>query len=255
MEGPLRKLKRAKHHFDDMRYRIGSCLEEDPFELRIGQAGLPARKTIYVHSKKGIPLILGDAINNLRSALDHICFAIWERVESVESLEKKKNGRGVAFPFCDTGEQLKERLDQTQMTAAPPAVVHEITALRPYRGGNKYLYEIQSLNNTDKHRTILLVGMGIRIRGSELKRLLAPLPVPENLTDEMLVETFGPFGFDIGANDASASFDIKADFQPNFTIGFGQGEVLENEAIESALSGMIQATDEAIRRLARAFFS
>src|SRR5690348_16101577 len=76
----LAKIKRAKHHIDDLNQRISIFMAEKPYRLMIRHDFDAGHQTVFTEEKASIPedfpLIIGDAIHNLRSALDLLMFSM-----------------------------------------------------------------------------------------------------------------------------------------------------------------------------------
>ncbi len=249
VSGPLKKIKRAQQHINDLNREVTEFLSRKPFQLRVSEKRDPHRRIIYIKAKEPIPeiitMILGDAVHNLRSAIDQLA---WGIVGS-----KAKKPRQVGFPFVETAEALSSAIATRQMNVAPEKVIEEIHLLQPYPSGNKYLHAVKSLDETDKHRNILIVATGLEISAQRLQEMIEPhkLPVPMNV----IISVVGDWSIDLTDTPPAATFDKEADFQPAFTIGFGQGEALESFPLIMALANMADATEAAVRRIAKAAFS
>ena len=243
------KIERAKQHIDDLNRAVTEYLTQRPFELRIRQTCNPNRRTVYTEVKVTIPegfsLVLGDAVHNLRSAIDQLC---WGMVGN-----RAKNPRGVGFPFADREDALRDAIAKKQMDIAPKTVIDEFYKLQPYPDGNKFLHAVNSLDVTDKHRNILLVYQGVKLTGAQMRELIYPRE--PNFSDNSLLSTVGDWEVQLDGTEPIEVFDRKADYQPTFTIGFGQEEALESLPLDFALENMVTATDKAVRGLARAFFN
>jgi hypothetical protein len=249
LSGPLKKIERAKKHVNDLNRQITEYLAAEPLRLRIRQRDNPPSRLIYIDAKPAIPndfpLIVGDAVHNLRSAIDHIC---WGMVG-----DKAKNPRSVGFPFVELEERLSSAIATRQMNVAPKNVVDEIHALQPYPSGNKYFHAVKALDERDKHHVLLIVGYGVELRLAEFSSLVGPERLIGFEIDEThRISSVGDFVMPL--DPPVEIFDREADFQPTFTIGFGDGEALVGLPLVSSLKAMTEATEDAVRRLAAAFF-
>lgn len=246
--GPLSKVDRAKKHVNDLNWVIADYLAASPFKLRIRESINPDKRLVYVEAHPTIPenlaLILGDAVHNLRTALDHLCFGMVG--------DKAKNPRGVGFPFVDRQESLSGAITTRQMHLAPENVLNELHALQPYPSGNKYLHAVKALDERDKHHFIVTVGTCLEFTVAELESLIGPGKVG-HLPPMAKVSTVGDFLVHLEEGSVTDPSDKEADFQPPFTIGFGEGEPLVSQPVIPALKEMTSATEDAIFRLARAF--
>ena len=98
--------------------------------------------------------IIGDAVHNLRSALDILACDL-----------AKLNGQsddGVYFPFAKSESELDRQIAGRRFDRAGPAAVAELKALRPYKGGNTLLRGVHDLDIQDKHQFIIPVDGSVR---------------------------------------------------------------------------------------------
>jgi hypothetical protein len=76
------KLKRAKKHIGDLEGAIRSFHGSGPYSIPHKDNLKTGERTYYIHFKREIPddfsLMIGDAIQNLRSALDHLATRLVE---------------------------------------------------------------------------------------------------------------------------------------------------------------------------------
>ena len=97
-----------------------------------------------------ILLIVGDAIHNLRSALD---FAI----SDIEFLTTGVRDPHTSFPIRDTKDQLVAAVCGGLKKKIPKAVTdHIVNVVQPYRGGNgSSIWSLHALDIEDKHRLLI----------------------------------------------------------------------------------------------------
>jgi len=103
------------------------------------------------------PLIIGDAVHNLRSALDHSAHLL------------VTVGRGspgpfphVCFPIFENGSKYKAGL-LGRVRGMRQDAIDAIDATEPYGGGNgETLYHLHCLNNIDKHRLLVTVWSNLQ---------------------------------------------------------------------------------------------
>jgi hypothetical protein len=107
------KLNRAKRHVDDLEDEIRAYWKTGPISTRgtgvtETEGGGTGARTFTVENVKPlpdtIPVLVGDAVHNLRSALDHFAYAavaqptrhtyfpIWSRDDSIRPLPKGRCG-------------------------------------------------------------------------------------------------------------------------------------------------------------------
>lgn len=249
LNGPLLKVERAKHHVLDLDRQVTDYLTTKPFQLRIRQSENPPQRLVYVEAKEPIPahfaLIIGDAVHNLRSALDHLCFGMVG--------DKAKNPSGVGFPFAKGGSQsLAGAITTRQMHLAPKEVIDEIHNLQPYEGGKLYLNAVKVLDERDKHHFIVTVGTALQFTVAQLEDLVGDRI--GHLPGHVEVSTVGDFVMPLDGSKPFEIFDKEANFQPPLTIGFAHGEALSGMPVIPSLNNMVKVTQDAIRELGAAFF-
>ena len=102
------------------------------------------------------PLIVGDALQNLRSSLDYL---VWELVLIANNQPSDKN----QFPICKSPEAFEEELRRHRLDGVSPEAITEIERLQPYHDGQRWevnvLYVLNHFCNVNKHRRILLTEL------------------------------------------------------------------------------------------------
>jgi hypothetical protein len=150
MRGPRGKIERAKKHFAELEAANKRFTERNPYELVPEVEGEYLIQRLVIHEETPIelPLIAGDAIHNMRSALDLTFCQLVEAngipaapsdVFPIHATRKKyeSGGRG----------QVKARVSKDALDI--------IDTLKPYKGGNNALWALHKLDIVDKHRAIL----------------------------------------------------------------------------------------------------
>jgi hypothetical protein len=152
-EQSLAKYDWAKKHIDD----LDSFLLD--FERNTDRHGILAIKhneeaetiTYYVERVPVIPpefaLRAGDILHSLRGALDYtFCGLIGDDV--IKTLKGKAK-----FPICHTAANYRETI--TKVPGLSQMAVEAFDRVRPYKGGDEFLWTLHTLNNIDKHRLLL----------------------------------------------------------------------------------------------------
>lgn len=159
--GPQLKLDRARHHIEGLRHKLSEYKEAMPYELRIADGQWVLQQK--VDFPNDIPLTIGDAVHNLRAALD---LAACDAVRA-----KQKSHAGVKFPFAESAGKLEDYL-RREIKRAGPKVCDLIRSLRPFKGGNLRLRGLHDLDIMDKHQLIIpcfglaeLKDLSMSIRG------------------------------------------------------------------------------------------
>jgi hypothetical protein len=161
------KLDRAEHHLKDLDAEIARYVDSKPYDVvRVPKCRKHADCWRYVLRIRPIDpvcaLILGDAVHNMRSALDHLAVAL--------------SGHGDAsFPIVaddidhpTTQRELNARARFNRSVQGMPAkAVAAIRDYQPFHEPTKITRRTQGLavigyiDNADKHRTLALVSPGL----------------------------------------------------------------------------------------------
>ena len=173
---PQLKLDRAVHHINDLKARADAFLAEKPFKLMRHYRPQTGETALWSKAEKPIPpgisLVIGDAIHNLRAALD---LALYPMAKD----RADKPGR-IMFPIAkdDTSKALTDAMKEGRVKFAGKKVVEEIERLQPNPTGNPMLWGIDALDKSDKHRLPILIGS-------------APAFTPESGSDKALAFVLG----------------------------------------------------------------
>lgn len=109
-------------------------------------------------------LTIGDALHNLRSALDYAWAAAIRAIASSELDNFSK------FPIYESADKLKSALDGRKIgTISPTLYDLIISKIRPYDGGDDSLWCIHRLNILDKHRLLIPIIEYASIGGIEVE--------------------------------------------------------------------------------------
>jgi hypothetical protein len=156
LRGAYLKIERAKKHISDLDAQRVAFLGTDPYH-GIPKFNAEENCTEYILPSlpaipDDIPLMLGDAVHNLRSALDYVAC---ELVRSV-NIEPDR----AYFPISESRKKYKAN-SGGQTYGMPTEAKNDIDRIRPYLGGNNGFWLIHKLDIIDKHRLLVTVGMRI----------------------------------------------------------------------------------------------
>lgn len=248
---PILKLERAKHHINELSGQINSYLSDNPFEFVIRDDPKANQRTYFVKTKKPIPnsfpLLIGDAVHNLRTALDILIFNM--------AGEKTPKPDAVQFPFCKDAVSLERTIEKRQIKFAGENVVNAIHALKPYPGGDELLCGLHSLDISDKHRLVITAVQIVEFSATELKKLGLPFDGGGSIRftnqNGVLITSGLPR---IGGRRMMAS-TYKASIQPVFQICFGNGFAFSHRPINTELHAMTMRVQETIDLLANEYIT
>jgi hypothetical protein len=254
---PYLKLERACHHINDLDGQLKAFLAEKPFKIIIHYRRKTGERAFGIKTEKPIPphfsVIIGDAVHNLRSALDLTLYPM-----ACDTADKPDR---IQFPFAkdDTPKALKTAIDNGRVKFAGKKVLEAMRILNPSPTGNPVMWGIYALDNRDKHRLLILsraVAAFTAGTGNEeaFKRFLRR-DIPDGTTivlagsdDEDLIKFQGRFVTrDLPDNEK------EAEPQPAFEITFGDGQPFAHRFVIEALVEGVHEVRSAVDALVAAF--
>lgn len=169
MNSWLTKLDRAEHHIVELRSEVDFFLAPDSvaveYELQDGGRRLVARLRVSQPVPDHWAAIIGDAVHNVRSALDHLAFHLARSGKGSDLTEAE--ARGVQFPITKTAGEFQAQIGQKLFSVTQPAV-GAIETLQPFWSVDQTtglssaerlaaidghsLAVLNRLSNLDKHR-------------------------------------------------------------------------------------------------------
>ncbi len=161
LAGPLVKVARAKMHIDALEAELQSFFATKPYV--IGTKRDPdTRQLIYYMVNVGetsdsVAAIAGDALQCLRSALDHLAYQL-----VLAGTGQAGPFFHVYFPIANSFAKYEAK-KSGRLKGASDAAIAAIDAVKPYKGGNDSLWLLHTLNNIDKHRLLITVGSAARM--------------------------------------------------------------------------------------------
>jgi hypothetical protein len=160
------KVERAKQHIDDINNAITEFLASDFYTVSVDRHPKQLSNHLCIDIKptpfpfRGATLVIGDALHNLRSALDILYDGFvngptdWTR-----------------FPILDTREKLVNAIDSAlekkQITSAVYDLILE--GVKPYAAGNHSLWGLHDMNIRDKHQLLIPLLKLFRFDGIRLE--------------------------------------------------------------------------------------
>jgi hypothetical protein len=166
------KLRRADQHISDLNSLISAYFNQRPFKVvkrfnaDTGNLSLSIKCEIPIPDQ--IPIILGDAIHNLRAVLDHAYFSIITRNTS-----RRDN---IQFPIYRPDNK-KDVLGRRLVKLAGEKVCEAIEYCQPEPGGRYLIYELDAIDVEDKHRAILIAARSGYIPAALLSVVLPEIGV------------------------------------------------------------------------------
>jgi hypothetical protein len=219
------KVDRAKRHISELNSEITAFLDRDPYRVIIekgpnsGQCSwtIQVREEVPIH----FPLIIGDAVHNLRTALDLLaCDLVRLNGQTTEN---------VYFPFCLKRDDFEGAIKRRHIDRASPDVVDIIRTLQPYKGGLDMLRAVHDLDITDKHQLLIPIFHCVIIPYSSFSSFfpndqpfLTLLSTQSNRVKDGTVLQIGPITDEI---------KVGQNLKLTFEIAFGDGQPREGQPI------------------------
>jgi hypothetical protein len=156
------KINRAEKHIRDLDAAIASFIELPPYTIGTKPHFVEEIKhtTLYVASVQSIPidipLLIGDAIHNLRSALEHL---MWQLIEAAGGTPDENTSFPIAWGT--EGRQIYlSRMGNREIQKISSVAQNIMEKVQPYYSGDDTLRKIQELNIWDKHRLPVVTAIG-----------------------------------------------------------------------------------------------
>jgi hypothetical protein len=240
-EGSRLKVERAYKHIADIDSMIEVFIGSDFYDLTVDKNNDTGENLLRCNIKsrmeeEKIALIIGDALHNLRSALDLLYY---ETVGLCNGVATK----WTRFPFADTRDQLVGRLnpalEKKQITRNVYNLILNI--VKPYEGGNIALWELDDWNITDKHQLLIPVLKLMMLRDVRFEdEQHRPLP---GLRSEFFMSDPGIALID-GANGLNIT--VKNKGRAAADILLAKGLLLKIQAIVPTLRGIAEEVTQTI---------
>lgn len=242
------KVKRADKHISEFTEMIGDFIHSDFCTIGIKKDTQTGNNLLQMKMVRDvpcdIPLVLGDAIHNLRAALD----IAYVELVTAAGCEPTK---WTTFRVFDDKDKLIATLSKGVLQGAPDIVSMLADDVRAYEGGDPLLCALNNLDISDKH--ILLIPT---FHVLKLENVTADVVVGNSRLSfrgcSFGVSNSGELNI-ISSPMQGGDIQINGYGQPTFTVLFGDGTPLEGEPIIPTLtqlmqlvSGILDAFEQAI---------
>jgi hypothetical protein len=252
-EGLLRirsKIERANRHIDDLDAACRSFQGSDSYGVSPKPAANGGERVYSVDFVRdvptGIPLIAGDAIHNLRSALDYLAMQL---ILAGPSGGDRSLDSEVFFPITDSAQGLDKRLKKLRGTGPGGifggGVEDAIRACEPYSGGKGGdLWVLHELNIRDKHRLLITAALGFRDG--------AMIPEFRFAGPDFLFKVGGK-SFPLKQGDVLLrvrDLEIRQDPRFGIAVAFGESGVVDGEPAVPTLRHLSRRVGEVVDQFA-----
>jgi hypothetical protein len=221
------KVSWTERRLIDLFWEIRHFNDSNPYEQVVESH--PSKPNHVVHKAKLIGEIpnstinlAGEIIHGLRTALDNAVFDI-----AVAS--GVADPRNAAFPFAGTIDDMASALGRCKDI---PSELHPLfCGFQPYYEGNDFLWGLNKLSNTDKHRILQPFGTGVLRNRASVAGIGGYWEMPDphvwdSEKNEMVIMTVGP----------GTQFNYEFDF--HIYVAFGDIEGMAGRDAIGKLTGM-----------------
>ncbi len=216
-------------------------IKSDFCSLRVDQDPQTGQALIYVASTSSPPpemaLVIGDAVHNLRAALDHVIVQILGKRGDRESfpVAKERDNPGAHSTY----RTIKETLPDLAALILQKIEIHDT--------GNPSIWAVSKIDNFDKHNLLVPVVSIQRVSGFSLKN------EGRNIVMENCSATVGDGGR-INIAQVPGPIEITNKGQVAAQILFGEGQPLAGQPIIESLVKMAEITAQAVNTLEAFWF-
>lgn len=154
---------RAKQHIDQATKLILEYFSTTPIHLSTKISECGQRNVVYIDAiTKCDPIVscvIGDALFNLRSSLDHVMMRIVLKHCNHQTLKIEK----VYFPIKNGEIEFNKWCHKDVIAQQLPSTILDcLKTLKPYKGGSSPLSTLHELNNIDKHRNLVVSAINFK---------------------------------------------------------------------------------------------
>jgi hypothetical protein len=259
LDGVRAKIERAKKHIDDLKVLLRAFSEANEDGLRVEDDPQTGDKVYMLRLNpmpSDIPLVIGDAAHNLRSALDHlVCqFALKAGMTDIQPY---------SFPIYEVVPRDMANL-RRKIQGIDPGAARLIESLQPYQGGNDGLKALSELDNFDKHRLLVVTVCSVREVAMGLLAgmlSLAKQPVVGNLglvrlrrpPDNAIAPGIGSYrilqdGDEFCRTTAGDGSEQHAEVKLTFQVAFYEPQIVKGQAIHPTLTQLAQLVEGVVNQ-------
>lgn len=236
MKGPRAKIKRAHRHIDSL-IAITSPLSPDFYVVEHDRRVVPPYTNLVADFLtyrptqdigEEIAVIVGDYLNNVRSALEYVASGI-SRAGAVQV---------GSFPIARKREDLITHRHLAAIEQAlPGSKLLLLETIRPADGPNEAAWAFASINNDDKHNflvpTVSITELtGLHWRGGG--NTFTDMGVMFDATRPQVIVR------------SAAPITVENNFKATVEVRFGQGNPFENEPVVPTLLQVTEVVSEAL---------
>lgn len=237
------KVKRANKHIRELYDLLNGFRETRHYRIRVKRdpktrdwiISIGILERVSEQVSDDVSVIVGDAIHNLRAALD---LAMYELVKWLS----RTPSEFTKFPFRKTREEVEAAVKGGTIQGLPTSFkTLVIDIIKPYKGGNDPLYALHTMDIADKHHML--------IQTHAVAGLTIKTETPEGDLVNYVTFSTEQSG-DMGAVWVPEDVEIKDYDKPVLHVSFGRVEGFESKPILPTLRQLSHLVTEIIEALA-----
>lgn len=239
LRGASLKIDRANEHISELVALINAGNSKGP-QISADEQGDGGEWIFFQHLDGGserAALIIGDAVHNLRSALDHAWTAFARTVPGKESSR-------VYFPFHETRNNLEDALKKSFVVDAFP-IAREviIDQVRPHadQKGDSIFWSLTKLDKIDKHNLLIPV---LEVNSLQQVTIIRPDGGTIRIGEISVSNTLIPI-------DLGPGFKFKEDVSVSIDVKFKEPASLSGKEVVPTLVYLSQTTRKTIDLLSK----
>jgi len=249
------KVDRAKEHVNYLKVLSKKFLDSSPYKVQANHNNQTGEHEWFLTEAADIPadisLVAGDALQNMRSTLDHL---VWQLI--IVNNQAPKPGI-TGFPITETAQEYTTAKIRRKINGLSRTAESAIDALKPYKGGNDPLWRLHCMNNIDKHRLILSAAsvMALHHLLPSQKREITQMffgsnptaTSPPDLTNLFIKPATATFPLEVGKKFFSLpQSEMENDFTFRLGIAFNEPGIVQGESIVDTIQQLFGLVDNIV---------
>jgi hypothetical protein len=235
------KVERANKHIADIEQRLRASSDRYGPMMHVNSQTGEQSLDYYLTDRalrRDLALIVGDAIHNLRCALD----IAWNRTVAVWGTKAPSKHRKFPIDPRGTREKLKSTLTKSaEIPASSPVVPFMLDQVKCYQGGDGDLLALSDLDIDDKHRLIIPMLTVTGIEGVEIEN-------PDGSILRLDIMLIPPNAY---RKVVPLEAKLKNHGEVRFEVTFREGTPLEGAEVIPTLKRFSRKTSRIVRALQR----
>lgn len=239
------KIERAKKHVNDLSQLSGEFLRTKAHVVFVEHDDNATGDLLKVKATATLGadfvLVLGDALHNLRTALDY----------AINEIEFRTVGNRTAytkFPVYESRDSLLAAINGGLKEKLPRQVIDcLVDVIQPYRGGRgDAIWGLHQLDIEDKHRLLIANTELNFIRGIRIEDDAGT----EHLVDDWLVVPGKVAAYPVKGN---RNVKVKYEGNPTYVIAFGQDLPFAGRHIIPIVHGLVEMTESVLNEIRHSY--